>query len=271
MTEAPPPVHPELPPLPEDAKRALHAAKARLEQTTLADRMLELVGRPIERGLARLPDRAKRLVETGTYKSLDVALRFAIGTLAEGEAVDSRDGLHQAAVVAAGATGFFGLLALPVELPVTTALMLRSIADIARSYGEDLADPAARLACLEVFALRSGGDRSAPMGYFGIRTVLSRTIREAALYLASGSAVDLEAPILVRLIGQIAERFGLSVSEKAAATTIPIIGALGGAAVNLAFLRHFQDLAHGHFTVRRLERTFGEEAIRAEFERMPLG
>ncbi len=251
--------------------RALQDARAKLERKTLADRMLEQAGRPIERGLARLPDRAKRWVEAGTFKSLDAALRLAIGTLASGDVVDSRDGLHQAAVVAAGASGFFGLLALPIELPVTTALMLRSIADIARCYGEDLTDPAARLACLEVFALRSGDDRNAPLGYFGIRTVLSRTLREAALYLASSSAVDLEAPILVRVIAQIAERFGLSVSEKAAATALPIIGAFGGAAINLAFLRHFQELAHGHFMVRRLERSYGQETVRAEYERLAAG
>jgi hypothetical protein len=289
MSEAPPDDHPPAPPvgLPEDAKQALQEARAKLERTTLADRMLEQAGRPIEKGLARLPDRAKRWVEVGTYKSLDVALRIAIRTLSGSEgpggvgAADPplkrsggatrspRDRLHQAAVAAAGTTGFFGLIALPVELPVTTALMLRSIADIARSYGEDLSDPAARLACLEVFALRSGGDRNAPLGYFGIRTVLSRTLREAALYLASSSAVDLEAPILVRVIAQIAERFGLSVSEKAAATALPVIGALGGAAINLAFLRHFQELAHGHFAVRRLERAYGEEAVRSEYEKLP--
>jgi hypothetical protein len=152
MSEAPPDDHPPAPPvgLPEDAKQALQEARAKLERTTLADRMLEQAGRPIEKGLARLPDRAKRWVEVGTYKSLDVALRIAIRTLSGSEgpggvgAADPplkrsggatrspRDRLHQAAVAAAGTTGFFGLIALPVELPVTTALMLRSIADIAR-------------------------------------------------------------------------------------------------------------------------------------------
>ncbi|HUB05811.1 MAG TPA: EcsC family protein [Myxococcales bacterium] len=258
--------HPEAGALPEEARRALQDARARLERTTLADRLLDGLGRPLERGLARLPDRAKRLVEAGTYKSLETALRLALGTLPEPAASDSRDGLHQAAVALTGASGFFGLAALPFELPITTGLMLRSIADIARSYGEDLRDPGARLACLEVFALRGGGGQDAPVGYFGVRTVLSRTLREAALYLASGGAAEAEAPILVKLIAQIAERFGLSVSERAAATAVPIVGAVGGAAVNFVFLRHFQELAHGHFTVRRLERAYGEAAVKAAYE-----
>jgi hypothetical protein len=42
--------------------------------------------------------------------------------------------LHRALVTASGAVGeTFGLAALPVELPASTVIMLRSIADIARS------------------------------------------------------------------------------------------------------------------------------------------
>ena len=49
---------------------------------------------------------------------------------------------------------------------------------------------------------------------------------------------------------------------------LPVIGALGGAAVNYAFMEHFQDVARGHFTVRRLERTYGKELVRSEYERI---
>ncbi len=47
-----------------------------------------------------------------------------------------------------------------------------------------------------------------------------------------------------------------------------MIGAVGGAAINLAFVEHFQDLARGHFTVRRLERVYGPELVRAEYDRL---
>jgi hypothetical protein len=53
-----------------------------------------------------------------------------------------------------------------------------------------------------------------------------------------------------------------------AAQSVPVIGAAGGAAINLLFIDHFQDMARGHFTVRRLERTYGAELIRAEYERI---
>jgi hypothetical protein len=47
-----------------------------------------------------------------------------------------------------------------------------------------------------------------------------------------------------------------------------VVGAVGGAAVNLAFIEHFQDVARGHFTVRRLERVYGAEIVRAEYDRL---
>ena len=39
-------------------------------------------------------------------------------------------------------------------------------------------------------------------------------------------------------------------------------------AVNLAFIEHFQDVARGHFTVRRLERVYGADLVRAEYHRL---
>ncbi len=69
-----------------------------------------------------------------------------------------------AAGVTGGVSGFFGLAALPVELPVTTTLMLRAIADIARHNGEDLST--ARSAARLPAGVRAGsrGDRAcAPM------------------------------------------------------------------------------------------------------------
>ena len=33
-------------------------------------------------------------------------------------------------------------------------------------------------------------------------------------------------------------------------------------------MQHFQDMARGHFTVRRLERIYGTEAVRRAYERI---
>jgi hypothetical protein len=54
-----------------------------------------------------------------------------------------------------------------------------------------------------------------------------------------------------------------------AAQAVPVIGAAGGAVINLLFIDHFQDMARGHFIVRRLERAYPPEMVREEYERLP--
>jgi hypothetical protein len=43
------------------------------------------------------------------------------------------------------------------------------------------------------------------------------------------------------------------------------MGAVGGATVNVIFMNHFQQVAQGHFTVRRLERECGPETVRLHY------
>ena len=90
----------------------------------------------------------------------------------------------------------------------------------------------------------------------------------AAQYIAQKGIVDEAAPVIVRLISKVATRFSGPVVEKFAAQSIPVIGAAGGAAVNLVFINHFQDMARGHFTVRRLERKYSKQIVREEYDRL---
>jgi hypothetical protein len=69
-------------------------------------------------------------------------------------------------------------------------------------------------------------------------------------------------------MAQLASRFGFVVTEKAAAQAVPIIGAVSGAVINYAFIAHFQGVARGHFTVRRLERVYGKDVVEAEYRRL---
>jgi hypothetical protein len=146
--------------------------------------------------------------------------------------------------------------------------MLRSIADIARSEGEDLRCPDARLQCVQVLALggTSRSDDGTESGYFAARAALAKSISEAAAHLAKKGLSQHGAPALVRLISQIASRFSIVVSEKAAAQAVPVVGAFGGAAINTLFIDHFQDMGRGHFIVRRLERLHGQEEVRRLYE-----
>jgi hypothetical protein len=155
-----------------------------------------------------------------------------------------------------------------VELPLSTIIMLRSIADIARSEGENIREIGTRLACLEVFVFggRSAADDSVETGYFAVRLALARTVSEAAKYIAERGMVEEGAPIIVRFIAAVASRFGAVVSEKVAAQAVPLIGAAGGAAINTIFIDHFQDMARGHFVMRRLERTYDPGMVRNRYQ-----
>ncbi len=66
----------------------------------------------------------------------------------------------------------------------------------------------------------------------------------------------------------VASRFGLVVRQKIAAQSIPVVGALGGAAINYAFINHFQSVAQVRFTIRRLERKHGKDILCAAFEQI---
>ena len=257
-------------PLSEADRRDLRYAKELLENPSFAARIADIVGAPIGIGLDLLPDRWSGAISNATRSALSRALQVAVATMNDGEATPASNLLHKVAVSTSGAVGgFFGLPALAVELPIATTVMLRSIADVARSEGEAIKTLDARLACIQVFALGSASrsDDSADTGYFAVRAALARAVSEAAEYIAERGLVEEGAPAILRLIAQIATRFGTTVSEKLAAQALPVVGALGGAVVNLAFIDHFQDVARGHFIVRRLERAYGTDVVRREYGR----
>jgi hypothetical protein len=247
---------------------ALRRAVRSLERPGLAARLTNIVGKPVELIGYALPSFASEAIASATSKGLGAALKVALRTLPEAPLAGSQF-FHRALATASGAAGgAFGLAALPVELPVSTVIMLRSIADIAQSEGENLSDPEAVLSCVEVFALggRAGSADASESGYFAVRGMLAKTVSEAARFVAERGVIREGAPILLKFVTQVAARFGLVVTQKVAAQALPIVGALGGAAVNYAFIEHFQDIAHGHFTVRRLERFYGKEKIRSEYD-----
>jgi hypothetical protein len=260
------------PPLSPEHLEELRRAKLLLERPSLAAKLTDSVGAPIERGMKHLPRKWSKTVSSAVRVSLERALGVAVRSLGRGGMQPARAGLHRAVVAATGAGGgAFGLPGLLLELPVSTTLILRSIADIARSEGERIDSMDSRLACLEVFALggRSESDDATETGYFAIRSALAGTVTDAVRHLAQKGVVNKGAPALVRLIAAIGSRFGVVVSQKAAAMAIPAIGAVGGAVINSIFISHFQAMARGHFVVRRLERIYGEERIREVYDQLP--
>ncbi|MDN7600584.1 EcsC family protein [Burkholderia gladioli] len=271
---------------PEDLD-TLRRAKLALESPSLTMKLTSVVGAPIEKMIARLPGFATDKINDATEIALRKCLHLALRTLGKsggvasaGETPDKPSNfLHKLAVATTGAAGgAFGLFALPVELPVTTTLMFRSICDIARSEGEDLSSIDAQLQCLAVLGMgggfanagRQSGDgeteRDADFGYFVLRGALAQAVSKASSEIASKGFATHGSAALLRLVQSIASRFSAQVTEQIAAKSIPALGAVLGATVNTLFIDHFQQAAHGHFAVRRLERKYGTAPVEAAYQ-----
>jgi len=248
-------------------KLAIHL----LENPGVAAKLTNVIGKPIELGIELLPESWSEKIAEITKASLTKAVDTAVFTMKNQSGTVSSNLFHKIAVAATGgAGGFLGLPGLAIELPVSTTIMLRSIADIARSENEDIQSIESKLACIEVFALGSPrkSDDATESGYFVVRASLARSLASATKFIIEKGLVEEGAPALIRLIVQISQRFSIQVTEKAAAQAIPGIGALGGAIINSIFIDHFQDMARGHFTVRRLERKYGKEEVETMYKRL---
>ena len=191
--------------------------------------------------------KADEIVESVLWRTQSIA---TTGLQAE-SAADPWDWFHKIAVGASGAAcGFVGAPGLIWDLPFTTGMIMRSIADIARSSpGESLDTEGTKRACIEVFAF--GGPEAADvdidLAYWSTRVGLSHLAIEA-------------------LIKTVAARFGTVLTEKTLAQIVPISGSVAGAGLNYAFMDYYQQMARIHFTIRSIERrTPDPSTVRACF------
>ena len=250
-------------------KAALIEAKRNMENINWAMQGLNKIGNIIESRLALLPQKQQKWLQDVTYKVLRSVVKSNLVSMKKGKANTTPiNKTYKALITTSGALGgAFGAAAFAADLTVTTKLMMRSILDIARSEGEDITLLDTQLACLQVFALggKSKHDDSLDTGYYASRIAINSAVKGGTKAL-EGMLRGGTNPIL-QLIAAVASRFSVQVSEKFVAQAIPVLGAVGGASVNLAFIDHFQRVAHAHFTIRRLERIYGEEVVREAYER----
>jgi len=247
--------------------QTLAAARRKLENPGLAVRLSNHLGSPLEKGMAKLPASWREKLGGVAHEALSRAMSTAAGTLGK-EQKEASPRLHKVLGSLSGAGGgAFGLPGLTVEIPVSTVLIMRAILDIARAHGEDIANPETRLAALEVFALGGPGsaDDAAESGYYAVRAALATAIGEATRHVAANGLGQQGAPALVRLLTMVATRYKIQLTQKAASMLIPGLGAAAGATVNLLFMQHFQAMSEGHFTLRRLERKYGADVVKAAY------
>ena len=95
---------------------------------------------------------------------------------------------------------------------------------------------------------------------------LSHVLYTMPLFASTGLREKEAAPVAVEDVIDI--MYASLVEGRLSQQTVAVVGAVGGAAVKLAFIEHFQGVARGHFTVRQLERVYGAEIVRAEYDRL---
>lgn len=236
-------------------------AKVYAEASGFVIKLSSWVGDQAENILKKLPDGWHEYMN----EAADVALRASYAAAEATQAGDDDSSFlnrmlgkaqgerwHKIAASFSGAVGGFGGLAtIAVDLTATTTLALRSIQQVAASYGEDISDEEVRMNCLAVFGF--GGplseDDEVETGLFATR-------------------LSLTGASLSAMIRRILPRFGMVVSEKVLAQAAPVLGSLAGATINPIFVGYYQQMAHVHFRLRRLEAKHDREQVGACFERV---
>lgn len=268
------------------------------ENPGLVAKGLAWAGKPVENMHDRLPKRVQTTIANVSERAIQKALIAAVKTIPdqigkpenitredreEASLLSSR--VHRGLTTFTGAVGgLIGLPALAIELPITTVLILRAISEQAKLFGHDLSNLETRLECLMVFTmgvpnsekmiLSEGfeapreGERKSVTNYFMTRAsflgVLRRAAGTAGAFTAKELLVSVEkgtAPIIARLVSGVAQKFQVRVSQKFLAESIPLVGAIGGGALNYAFTDFFVTAARFHFGIRRLEKLHGETIV----------
>ncbi len=196
--------------------------------------VLNLIGGTADGLIDRLPEPVRNRLDGATEAALGVAMRAAHGS--RRVVGDQPEWLNIAATTAMGAAGGFGgLPSALAELPVTTTVLLRSIQGVAVEYGFDPDAENVQFDCIQVFAAAGPleGDDGVDLAFLSARAALS------------GAALQ-------SLIARIAPRFATVLGQKLAAQTVPVLGAVAGAATNYAFTSYYTEIAHVHFGLRKL-------------------
>ena len=260
-----------------------------LESPSLIMKIADIAGKPLELAHKLLPEKTQSVIQSAVTKSLNKALEVAILSVPKTDQlkdlswdetqkkVQKRAWMHLAATTTTGAIGgFFGIPGLAIELPISTTLILRSISEIALNYGVDLDRTENRLECLYVLTLGTKGkyDDSMESSYLTSRAAFANSIRIAADFLAKYSAREVlkalekgNAPAILQFISRVASYFEVAVTEKMLVEALPIVGSIGGAAINAAFTYFFNNAAKFHFGLKKLESEHGESLISEEYKR----
>lgn len=245
-------VNPDNPPTPltDDARAQIATFAARQHNATgVLMQVVSFLGGQVEDGMKLLPASTRAKLDGAATRGLRASYDAAGRSQGGMGRYIATDRAHKALATVSGALG--GLGGLPTalaELPLATTVIFRAVQQIAAEYGEDPMSVQTRTQCLQVFG--KGGPDDADDGidtsFIGARIGLS------------GAAIN-------KLISKVAPQFATVLGQKLASQTVPILGAAAGAGTNYTFVRYYTDIAHVHFGLRQLARTYGTTAVAEVF------
>ncbi|WP_176736962.1 EcsC family protein [Oligoflexus tunisiensis] len=268
-------------------QRFIEEAAVFLEKPSALIQTTDRLGRPLDKLQSYLPEPVQQLVKQAVQQALRSALQAAIKTLPNQnikpqswpgilEATQRLAWKHTAAVTTTGAIGgALGTAALMVELPLTTSLILRSISSMAQQWGHDLRQSEIQMQCLYVFTLGSPHNRNddaMDTAYLSARIAWHGLIRELAAFISTHSLKDLflalelgTLPALVKFVGLFVPALERTLLRGALSKSIPILSAVGSAALNAGFCQYFTRAARYHFGLMHLEALYGSEVVHEHY------
>ncbi|MFY0690606.1 MAG: EcsC family protein [Paracoccaceae bacterium] len=211
--------------------------------------LLTALGARTDTMLDRLPQPVRTGLDKATLSALERS--FDLAARSRGPLPDTSDWLTRAVTMGTGAVG--GLGGMPTalsELPVTTTVILRAVQGIAAEHGFDPQHTDTKSDCIQVFAASGPLDAGElDLSFLQLRMALTGHSVQAMLRVV--------APKLAATLG-----------SKLAAQSVPVVGAVAGAAINYTFTSYYQDVARVQFGLRRLAEETGHDraALIAEFE-----
>lgn len=267
---------------PEDLE-ALRQAKSNMLNVSWAMRNVNKLGDTVETGMTFVPEKVLLKLQKITKSVLIKVIKANLLTIQKNKTFKKPSKVAYKSIVTGsgalsgffGASTGFGTAIFVSELTITTKFIMRTIMDIARSEGEDIYTLEGQMACLEVFALggESKDDDDLDTSYYTTRIAInsalnnvSTTSVKVGLDTLIKGASALGSGALSNFVSKIATRLSLLISEKFLAQALPIVGAVGGGSLNYIFVDHFQKMATSHFTIKRLERQYGEAEVKLAYD-----
>lgn len=191
----------------------------------------------------------------------------------------SGEWFHKIAATVSGAIG--GSAGLPTaiaEIGVSTGLILRSIQDVARSYGQDLSDPQTLVECVSVLG-RGGpskGDDESDVAYWTMRAGLKKAITPDLVLKVVNSetaqkaaaSATMQKVLSSEAFKNILKRYSITNLEVFAEKAVPVFGAVFGAFTNYQFISYYQNMAHVVFRLKPIAEKYEEGQVEACYYRV---